>query len=414
MSHPAVAVPLDEVARVVGYGSAEFEEAQARLDALRVIGHPGLWLPERVELEAGGNVVAHGSRATGFDLASLVRLRGKLGVGECVAVGVDVAGALAALHDSGLVHGDLSPANAIVTPTRVVLVDLIGGARRRESGTPGYSAPERSVFATAASDVYSLGRLLSSLASDDARERVDAWTAPLTAPTPASRPPATEVAIALRRCATPVPVSVPDRGVAAAVRARALSPDEVTVKTREGRPWRLRRVVTRSARVAGFVGVGLGVIWGVTTLVGAWVAAPASVDPSTLPIPAEGIPTSPGDAASTLTLARFEAIADGDAEGLLATTVEGSEARLADDTLAAGLEAGEIRFEGLGVEVVDATVVEEEGNTATVRVAYVVTPHETWEGSLHDTMGEERASAELGIVWTRESGWRVETARALP
>ncbi len=381
---------------------------------MRGVGHPGVCLPDRLTLEPDGDVVARGTRVAGIDLASLMRIRGPLDAGECVAVGVDVADALAALHSAGIVHGDLSPANVVATPQRVVLIDLVGGAGRGERGTPGFSAPERPVGATPACDVYSLGRLLSFLADEEARERIDAWAAPLTAPAAASRPPAREVAAALLRCAAPVPVRVPDVGVAAAVRARALSPEEVTLKTPAGRPWRVRRAVVRLGVVGG---VAAGAFW-VLVALNAIVPAPphgsGAVRPPTLPIPADLIAAPPADAASALTLSRFEAIAASDAEALLATTVEGSEARTADERLSEGLATGVIRFESLGVEVDDATVVTAKGNSATVRVTYVITAHEAWDGSTSAAVAEETASAELGIRWTRESGWRVETALALP
>lgn len=87
---------------------------------------------------------------------------------ESLEIAVQVAEALAVIHDSGLTHGDVKPANVLLAPQRVVLTDLgLAHVRSRvdeppAGGTPAYAAPELisgkvdPQFAHLA-DVYALG-----------------------------------------------------------------------------------------------------------------------------------------------------------------------------------------------------------------------------------------------------------------
>ncbi|MBI2761817.1 MAG: protein kinase [Chloroflexi bacterium] len=88
---------------------------------------------------------------------------------QIVAWGRELAGALALLHDHGLVHSDVKSANVIITPDgHVRLVDFDSARSAGETdkltaeGTPGYLPPERVAGAPPAftDDVYALGALL--------------------------------------------------------------------------------------------------------------------------------------------------------------------------------------------------------------------------------------------------------------
>ena len=112
----------------------------------------------------------------GRTLHDLVRAQGPFSARETMLIGVDVCGALAAVHGAGVLHGDIKANNVMrAEGGRTVLMDFGAGddlkrtrvRGRSGAGTPLYLAPE--VFAgaprTVVSDIYSLGVLLFYLAT---------------------------------------------------------------------------------------------------------------------------------------------------------------------------------------------------------------------------------------------------------
>ena len=257
-------------------GSVEAASREACLSARAASAHV-VAVEACVEL-ADGRVALVMPHLRGGSLDGLVRARGHLAPGELVTVLAPVASAIGRLHDLGVVHGDVSPGNVLLDlEGRAVLGDLglghvVGDISPGVWGTDGYLAPEVVLGEdpSPASDVYGLGALgwlcltgqvpgppglrpaLSDLclAGEGSGLVVRAVDAAL-APEPGDRPGAHELAWALFRAATPVPLDlVRDDDEVSAVtyrlRAAAGAPPEPGPR-RRGRAL-LRRVLPGRAR----------------------------------------------------------------------------------------------------------------------------------------------------------------------
>jgi TolB-like protein/Flp pilus assembly protein TadD len=185
----------------------------------------------------------------GETLESLVHRGGTLSAVEAALLGIDLCGAVGAVHAAGLLHRDIKAQNVMrESGGRFVLMDFGTGhdaantsIAQRAGGTPLYLAPE--IFeghpATVASDIYSLGVLLFYLVTgrfpvrghtvadladahrNQKRERLSAVRADLPAafvscveraihPTPSARfQSASEMSDALRECVAVSPARQP-------------------------------------------------------------------------------------------------------------------------------------------------------------------------------------------------------------
>jgi eukaryotic-like serine/threonine-protein kinase len=113
----------------------------------------------------------------GTTLAELLRHEERLDLARVVEVGVAAASALQAVHQTGLVHRDVTPANIMVTPDGGVKLMDLGIARAVDAtaltatasviGTAAYLSPEQAqgMAADARSDIYGLGCVLYEAAT---------------------------------------------------------------------------------------------------------------------------------------------------------------------------------------------------------------------------------------------------------
>lgn len=109
----------------------------------------------------------------GEDLATILHRTGPLPPGRAVDIIGQIAGALDAAHAAGLIHRDIKPGNALITPDGFVYLVDFGIARAIEAsvsltvtgaavGTPDYMAPEcfAGVRVDGRADVYALACVL--------------------------------------------------------------------------------------------------------------------------------------------------------------------------------------------------------------------------------------------------------------
>ncbi|MCE9636326.1 MAG: protein kinase [Planctomycetes bacterium] len=126
-----------------------------------------------------GRFSAYGTRFLAIEFVDgvsghdVVRLLGRMPVADALAVAGAVADALVHVHDRGVVHGDVKPANVMLDRDGRVLLTDFGIASRvdgtdqqaRVAGTPRYMAPEMFVGSrpSASTDIYALGCVLYEL-----------------------------------------------------------------------------------------------------------------------------------------------------------------------------------------------------------------------------------------------------------
>lgn len=113
----------------------------------------------------------------GESLSEIIERRGPLSVEETISMAADLAEALAAAHDQGVVHRDLKPANVLVDAEGNAHITDFGVARSLATpgptragsvmGTPHYLSPEQALGepVDGRSDIYALGLLIFEMLS---------------------------------------------------------------------------------------------------------------------------------------------------------------------------------------------------------------------------------------------------------
>ena len=112
----------------------------------------------------------------GESLRERIRRQGPLPIAEAIRIVADVADALAAAHEAGVIHRDIKPENILISGRHAVVTDF-GVARAMSAaapglttgmalGTPSYMAPEQAMADPALDhrvDLYALGVLAYEL-----------------------------------------------------------------------------------------------------------------------------------------------------------------------------------------------------------------------------------------------------------
>jgi serine/threonine protein kinase/Tfp pilus assembly protein PilF len=108
----------------------------------------------------------------GEDLKSVIRRKGKLGIGQAMGVALQITDGLIEAHNLGIVHRDLKPQNIMIDPDGNAKIMDFGIARSTQAegvtqegsiiGTPEYMSPEQVEGRTVdhRSDIYSLAVIL--------------------------------------------------------------------------------------------------------------------------------------------------------------------------------------------------------------------------------------------------------------
>ena len=151
-------------------------ESEAR--AVSAISHPHICTLFDIDSDAGFPFLVMEYLA-GETLAQRLQ-RGVLPIDDCLRHGMQLAEAVAAVHEAGIIHRDLKPANVMLTASGVKLMDFGIAALPRHGdepttfhehdeilGTLPYMAPEllRDERPTTAADLYAIGAILYEMGS---------------------------------------------------------------------------------------------------------------------------------------------------------------------------------------------------------------------------------------------------------
>lgn len=352
----------------------------------------------------------------GGSLADLLAARRRLRWPEALTVLIPLADALAAAHERGLVHGDLSPANVLFHGDgRPMLADFGAARAATECGgdvfvTPQHVAPEivRGADPGPAADLFSLGSVaLACLTgrpawpADDLQDVMIQSTAGqwpelednmappalrtavrrLLNPDPGDRGSAAQLAVELRHAGDPEPVALTsaasDPTDAVLAPATVVRPDAIrppAVRWQKHRARRHRRLPGVMAHLSWRGAIATAVVAllaaGAVGLGRWWSADPGGAGPAAAPADQHSPTATQHSAAETSTqqaewprviaaldAARSHAFADRDASLLDAVYAPGSAAGRADAARIAALHEAGIRPDGARHRIASVRVV---------------------------------------------------------
>jgi len=156
---------------------------QREAETIALLNHPNICTIYEIDEHEGSRFIAM-ERVEGINL-KLHMTRTTLGDSEIVEISKQIAGALEAAHERGVVHRDIKPGNIMIGPGGMVKVLDFGLARRfkmpetgevtlygstipgRPLGTANYMAPERILQGPLdpRSDLFSLGVVIYEMAT---------------------------------------------------------------------------------------------------------------------------------------------------------------------------------------------------------------------------------------------------------
>lgn len=419
----------------------------------RRVDHPHVLRVLRTTTTADDRPVLVTEHAAGGSLAALVAARGPLDPGEVVTVLTPLAGALADLHERGVVHGDVSAANVLfLADGRPVLADLgtagLLGVDAVAHGTPGFADPALAAggAVSPASDVHALGALgwfaLTGRAPEPAGSRPPLIpVAPGTPPGLASlierclepearrRPSAAELAVQAYAAADAVPVRLvpldPAADAAEVVthrlrQAAAAAVEAPAPATRSVRGRRVPLLVSLGAVAVAVVAVGASGLLPDDATTAA--VPPPAPERSTSSAPAPTTVMTPtftpavvdlGEVVTALSDLRAQGFSTADDAPLRAANVEGSQALAADLATLDDLRAQQVRLDGLAFTVSDVEVLSQQADGAVVTLTVVTGAHRVVadDGSvLEDVAASDPAQVEL-VLARVDGGWRVSEVR---
>lgn len=148
------------------------ERLRREARTVAALDHPNV-VPLYEAGEEDGTVYIVTRWVEGTELGALIRRDGPLEPGRAARIAAQIASALEVAHESGLIHRDVKPSNAIVTADDHVYITDFGLTKRADSlsgftaagqmlGTIDYVAPEQieGGEASARGDVYGLACVL--------------------------------------------------------------------------------------------------------------------------------------------------------------------------------------------------------------------------------------------------------------